>query len=184
MNAYALLGIAIALAMDAFAVSLGAGATLKKITPRHYFRLGWHFGLFQFMMPVIGWTAGRAIMSRISAFDHWIAFALLVLIGVRMIIESRSEKRRRRYLDPTRGWTLVMLSVATSIDALAVGVSLAFLQVDIWQASVIIGLVAAAASIAGVRIGDTLGRMIGKRAELMGGLILIAIGFKILAEHL
>lgn len=184
MNIYELFGLAIALAMDAFAVSLAAGATLARITPRHYFRLAWHFGLFQFMMPVIGWAAGRAVYERLSAFDHWIAFFLLTAIGVRMIAESRAAGRRRRGPDPTRGWTLVMLSVATSIDALAVGVSLAFLKVGIWQACTVIGLVAAAASVAGVKLGDVLGEWIGRRAELAGGAILVGIGLKILVEHL
>lgn len=184
MNTWEIVILALALAMDAFAVSVGAGATLQRVTPGHYFRLSFHFGLFQFLMPVAGWFAGRAIHDRIAAFDHWVAFALLLLIGIRMVAESRRAPDPASPADPSRGWTLVGLAVATSIDALAVGVSLAFLEVGIWHASVIIGVVAAVASVAGVRIGDALGRLIGKRAELLGGLILIAIGLKILAEHL
>ncbi len=183
MNGYELLGLALALAMDAFAVSLTAGATIKRITPRHYFRLSFHFGLFQFMMPVLGWSAGILVYRYIAALDHWIAFSLLALIGTHMIIESRNLDDKKRREDPSRGWRLIALSIATSIDALAVGVTLAFLQVEIWYASVIIGIVAAAASIAGIRLGDAFGKRIGKRAELIGGLILIAIGVKILIEH-
>jgi putative Mn2+ efflux pump MntP len=178
------LGLAAALAMDAFAVSMCAGAALPRISGRHYFRLSFHFGLFQFMMPVLGWLAGSAIHNILSAFDHWIAFGLLFLVGGKMILESFRRPEAKIHSDPTRGFSLLALSVATSIDALAVGLSLAFLSINIWWPSVIIGLVAALATATGLKIGDALGKAAGRRAELLGGLIIIAIGLKILTDHL
>ena len=178
------LGLALALAMDAFAVSLCAGAALPRLSFRHYFRLSFHFGLFQFLMPILGWFAGSAIHRVFSAFDHWIAFGLLTFVGVKMIYESRCPDAEKIRSDPTRGLTLLALSIATSIDALAVGLSLAFLSVNILWPSILIGLVAAAATSAGLKIGDAFGKAAGKRAELVGGLILIAIGLKILSDHL
>lgn len=177
-------GIAIALAMDAFAVAIVAGLTIERLTHRHFFRLSFHFGLFQFMMPVLGWLTGRAVAGSLHAWDHWIAFALLMAIGGKMLWEAGFCKRQQQRKDPTRGWTLLALSVATSIDALAVGVTMAFLGVSIWLPSVIIGLVAGGLTIIGMRFGSRFGRKFSGWAELLGGVVLIGIGVRILVSHL
>jgi putative Mn2+ efflux pump MntP len=176
--------IAVGLAMDAFAVSLVAG-TLKKVRdPRAVFRLSFHFGLFQFLMPLIGWYAGVKIVDLIHAFDHWIAFGLLAFVGGRMIITGFSSREESFNGDPSRGYTLIALSVATSIDALAVGLSLGVVRLSIWYPAVVIGLVAAVFSLVGIGLGRKLGAAFGKRMEIIGGIILIAIGLRILFSHL
>ncbi len=182
MDTPTLFGIALALAMDAFAVALGTGVTLSSLTGRRLFRLSFHFGLFQALMPVIGWLAGQTLVQWIAAWDHWIAFALLAFVGGRMIKESFGEERTTDN-DPTRGATLVMLSIATSIDALAVGFSLSLLGVSIWLPAVVIGLVAGALTLAGMLLGDRVGTRWGSRVEIFGGVVLITIGLKILWEH-
>jgi putative Mn2+ efflux pump MntP len=184
MDAITLIGLALALAMDAFAVALGTGAILSRLTGRHLFRLGFHFGLFQALMPVIGWLAGQTIMQWVEAWDHWIAFSLLAIIGGRMIHEAFSDEEKSDKRDPTRGLSLVMLSIATSIDALAVGFSLSVIGVSIWMPSLVIGLVAGVLTIAGMLLGGRIGDRWGSRVEILGGLVLIAIGIKILIEHL
>ena len=184
MDAITLLGLALALAMDAFAVALGTGTVLSRLTGRHLFRLGFHFGLFQALMPVIGWLAGLTIVRWVEAWDHWIAFTLLAFIGGRMIYEACSDDDMPEDRDPTRGLNLVMLSVATSIDALAVGFSLSVIGVSIWFPALIIGLVAGALTIIGMLVGKRVGDRWGSRVEIIGGLVLIAIGTKILFEHL
>ena len=184
MDAITLLGLALALAMDAFAVALGTGTVLSRLTGRHLFRLGFHFGLFQAMMPVIGWLAGLTVVQWVAAWDHWIAFTLLAFIGGRMIYEACSEAEKPDDRDPTRGLNLVMLSVATSIDALAVGFSLSVIGVSIWFPALIIGLVAGALTIIGMLMGKRIGDRWGSRVEIIGGIVLISIGAKILFEHL
>lgn len=184
MDAITLFGLALALAMDAFAVALGTGTVLSRLTGRHLFRLGFHFGLFQALMPVLGWLAGLTIIQYVEAWDHWIAFSLLAFIGGRMIHEACSDEERPDDRDPTRGMNMVMLSIATSIDALAVGFSLSVIGVSIWFPALIIGLVAGVLTIAGMLIGKRVGDRWGSRVEIVGGLVLIAIGTKILFEHL
>ena len=184
MDAITLIGLALALAMDAFAVALGTGAVLSRLTGRHLFRLGFHFGLFQALMPVIGWLAGRTIIQWVSAWDHWIAFCLLAIIGGRMIFEAFSDKEKADERDPTKGLSLVLLSIATSIDALAVGFSLSVIGVSIWMPSLVIGLVAGILTVVGMLLGGRIGDRWGSRVEIFGGVILIGIGLKILAEHL
>ena len=186
MNILVILGIALALAMDALAVALGLGLSLKPATGRQTFRLAFHFGLFQFMMPVVGWAAGETLVRRIERYDHWVAFALLVFVGGKMIFEAfRLEKELGpERPDPTRGISLLVLSVATSIDALAIGLSLAALRVAIVFPAVVIGIVAFAITVLGMKLGPALGKVIGRRAELLGGAVLIVIGLKILADHL
>jgi putative Mn2+ efflux pump MntP len=184
MDAITLLGLALALAMDAFAVALGTGATLNRLTGRQLFRLSFHFGLFQALMPVIGWLAGQTVIQWVSAWDHWIAFGLLALIGGRMIFEACSDEERADNHDPTRGASLVMLSIATSIDALAVGFSLSVIGVSIWMPALVIGLVAGALTVIGMLLGGRVAERWGSRVEIFGGLVLIAIGTKILIEHL
>ena len=184
MDGLTLFGIALALAMDAFAVALGAGLTLPRLTGRHLFRFGFHFGLFQALMPVLGWLAGISIREQIEAYDHWLAFGLLSLVGGKMLLDAlKSDEETPREGDPTKGLTLVMLSIATSIDALAVGLSLAMLGVSIWTPALVIGLIAAILTICGMLLGRRLGQAWGTRVEIFGGLVLIAIGLKILLEH-
>ena len=186
MSFLLILGIALALAMDAFAVSLSVGLTVKRATEGQTFRLAFHFGLFQSLMPVVGWTAGESIIKYIQEFDHWVAFGLLLAVGSKMIFESFQRERDLKVEkpDPTRGVSLFVLSVATSLDALAVGLSLAALHVDIIYPALVIGFVAFAMTVVGMKIGPLLGKVVGKRAELMGGATLLLIGIKILADHL
>ncbi len=185
MDLTSLLAIAVALAMDAFAVSLAAGAVLCPVTWRHCFRLGFHFGLFQGLMPIIGWLAGRNVQQYILSWNSWIAFSLLLFLGLRMIHEAVSDERPDKpATDPSRGLTLVALSIATSIDALAVGLTLAMIGVTIWMPALVIGLVALVFSVAGVLLGNRIGSIWGSRVEVLGGLILIGIGGKILLQHL
>jgi manganese efflux pump family protein len=184
MSLFELLAVAVALAMDAFAVSLGAGATEYARTRRARFRLSFHFGLFQCLMPIAGWALGTSVARYIAAVDHWIAFVLLAVVGGRMVAASRSAQRETYRRDPSRGATLMMLAVATSIDALAVGLTLAMLDVEIWYASAIIGVVTGLLSLVAIRLGSRLGERFGTRMEAAGGIILILIGARILMQHL
>lgn len=183
MDTLTLIGIAVALAMDAFAVALSAGVILYPITKRQLFRLGFHFGLFQAMMPVIGWLAGLGLKRFVTIFAPWIAFGLLVFVGGKMIYEALThpdEKQQRN--DPTKGLTMVMLSVATSIDALAVGFSLSMLGVEIWTPAVVIGIITASLTVCGMLLGTKIGTIWGERVEIIGGGVLIGIGLKILFQ--
>ena len=184
MNWFSTGGIAVGLAMDAFAVAIAAGLTIERLTGRHVFRIAFHFGLFQFMMPVIGWFCGRSVAGYVQAYDHWVAFGLLSAIGGKMLWDAAVGAGKSFRKDPSRSWSLVMLSVATSIDALAVGVSMAFLGVSIWLPSVIIGLVAGLMSVVGICLGSRLGNRTRRWAECFGGLVLIGIGIRILSVHL
>ena len=185
MDTLSLVAVAVALAMDAFAGALAAGAILRPLTFRPCFRLAFHFGLFQAMMPVIGWLAGLTVQSFVAAWSHWIAFGLLMYIGGRMIHEAlAAEEGVERANDPSKGLTMVALSVATSIDALAVGLTLAMLDVVIWIPALVIGLVAAAFTVMGLFLGTRAGKIWGKRVEVAGGVILILIGLKILLSAL
>ena len=180
-----MLAIAVGLAMDAFAVSLAGGAGGRLRHPRPALRLAFHLGLFQSMMPVIGWYLGSQAVRFVGGLGGWIAFALLAYIGGRMVISGfRSDAGdERQETDPSRGWTLLALSVATSIDAMAVGVSLAMVGVGIWQPSVIIGVVTAGMSLVGIAIGNRVGARWGSRVEMAGGLLLVVIGIRILIGH-
>jgi len=184
MDLLTLFGLALALAMDAFAVALGTATSLPRLTGGHLFRLGWHFGLFQALMPIIGWLVGLTVQKWIVSVDHWVAFGLLAFIGGRMLWEAFHPDEKEVSSDPTRGWTMVMLSVATSIDALAVGLTLAMLGISIWFPALVIGLVAGGLTVAGMLLGRRLGDRWGQPVEILGGLVLIGIGVKILIEHL
>ncbi len=177
--------ISISMAMDAFAVCLGAGTMVETSGRRPRFRLAFHFGLFQFIMPVLGWLAGLTIVRYISAYDHWVAFVLLAFVGGRMVRSGlgKNEDEKSR-ADPSRGWTLVLLSIAVRIDALAVGFSLGMVDVTIWYPAVVIGIVTGLLSWLGLRLGDRLGKRFGKRMEVAGGIVLILIGIRILIMHL
>jgi putative Mn2+ efflux pump MntP len=178
------LGIAVGLAMDAFAVAIVTGLNMPRVTPRHVFRIAFHFGLFQFIMPVLGWLVGKEVASRIGLFDHWIAFALLAFVGGKMLHQAWTEHKTVSRADPTRGMMLVTLSVATSIDALAVGMSFAFLHMSIWFPSAVIGVVTAVLSAIGMTGGSRFGARWGRWAEAVGGCVLLFIGGKILVSHL
>ena len=184
MSWLSILGIAVGLSMDAFAVAIAAAVTLPRVTPRHVFRLAFHFGLFQCLMPIAGWLAGRQVAPWIESFDHWLAFGLLTFVGGKMLWEAWSDEDAAARADPTRGWMLVTLSVATSLDALAVGLSLAFVGVSVWTPSLVIGLVTGTLTTCGLRFGSRLGRHWGRRAEIAGGVVLILIGLKILLGDL
>jgi putative Mn2+ efflux pump MntP len=188
MSLLEILTVALGLAMDAFAVCVAAGAAGFVTGPRPVFRLSFHFGLFQFFMPVIGWLAGTGFVGLVGELSHWLAFGLLVLVGARMIRSGVAPPGTVRRRDPSRGATLVLLSAATSIDALAVGLSLALLRMDIWYPSAIIGVVAAGMSLLGlalgVRLGRQLGARLGQRLEIGGGILLCLLGAKVLLESL
>jgi manganese efflux pump family protein len=175
--------IAFGLALDAFAVSLVAGAVGRIGNHRGAVRLAFHFGLFQFIMPVFGWYLGFKIEPFVKNFDYWIAFTLLSYIGVKMIWESYKPVSRLTR-DPSKGKQMVLLSFATSIDALVVGFSLAILMISVWYPAFIIGLITALLSITGIYLGKVVGSKIGKKMEIVGGLVIIGIGIKIIISHL
>ena len=186
MQLFQISAIAVALAMDAFAVSIAAGVSLKTVSFRQTFRLSWHFGFFQAIMPIIGWSAGLTVHALIADYDHWVAFGLLVFIGGKMIREAfRHDSPENEGMDPTKGLTLLMLSIATSIDALAVGFSISLMRVSIWTPAFIIGIVAGAFTVLGLQLGKRVGSVprLSRYAEVMGGVVLLLIGFKILYEH-
>lgn len=184
MTVLEIIMIALGLSMDASAVSLAAAAAGFADNGRAKFRLSFHFGLFQFFMPILGWLFGIAFVSYVKAFDHWIAFFLLSFVGIRMIREGLNKSQETQKNDPSRGMTMVMLSVATSIDALAIGLSLAMLEINILYPSVMIGLITAAMSLLAIKIGSKLGVLFGKRMEIAGGAVLILIGARIVFSHL
>ena len=179
--------IAVALAVDAFAVAIATGICLPKVSFRHMFRLAWHFGLFQAGMNILGWAAGLSVRTYIEGFDHWLAFGLLAFVGGRMISEALGTDGGpdKCAKDPTRGRSLVLLSIATSIDALAVGLSFAVLKITIWFPALVIGVVATAGTAIGIHLGHAVGTAtkLGRNVEIIGGLVLIGIGIKILLEH-
>jgi len=176
--------IAWGLSMDALAVSLASGCAAREIAVRPAVRMAFFFGVFQMLMPVLGWLAGLGFKKTIASFDHWLAFGLLLLIGIKMIREARRPGDCRSRNDPPSLPVLLGLAVATSIDALAVGLSFSLLAVDIIVPVLIIGLVTFVLSFLGVLAGHKFGALIAGKVEILGGLILIAIGCKILLEHL
>jgi putative Mn2+ efflux pump MntP len=186
MNLYAILVIALALAVDAFSVAVASGVSLDSVDFRRTFRLSWHFGVFQTMMTIIGWTVGLSVRSLIESFDHWVAFGMLLFVGARMIIETfRGQKEANKTVDPTKGTMLVFLSIATSIDALAVGISFSMLDMTIWTPALIIGVVAFILTAAGIHLGRVMKSTLNLShyAEVGAGMVLIGIGIKILYDH-
>lgn len=178
-----LLFIALGLSMDAFAVSVTEGFSIHERKLRGSLRIGLCFGLFQAVMPILGWLAGLTLIRWIAAFDHWVAFGLLAFVGVRMISESYATESKKK--EKTLGNAeLLMLGIATSIDALAVGLSFAFLKISVVWPALFIGLVTFSLSSIGVLLGRKIGDHTQGHLERIGGIVLIAIGFKILAEHL
>lgn len=183
-----LLAIAVALAMDAFAVSLATGICLRQAKAGQVLRMAGAFGLFQALMPVAGWLLGLSVRSHIESYDHWAAFGLLALVGGKMVyegIKGEDAGETCEPKDPTKGFQLILLSVATSIDALAVGLSFSVLGEPIWFPALVIGLVCFVITALGVRIGCMAGHVsaVSRYAEVLGGVTLIGIGVKILVEH-
>jgi len=176
--------IALGLAMDALAVSIVKGMVTREQRVANAFKIAISFGSFQALMPSLGWLTGHTLKAFISGFDHWIAFGLLSLIGGKMIYESFKIKPVENDPDTLSLLTLLLLSIATSIDAFIVGVSFAFLRVSILTSILLIGIVTFLLSFFGVLFGNKVGHFLGKRIEIIGGLILIGIGIRILVQHL
>ena len=174
--------ISLGLAMDAFAVSIASGLSMSPFSKSKAIKIAFFFGLFQFGMPVLGWLAGTGLSFVISGIDHWVAFGLLVFIGSRMIYESRSVESKG--IDPSSMSSLLLLSVATSIDALGVGVSLPFMEISLLPAVTTIGVITFLLSLGGVCIGVRVGHIFENVIEIVGGLVLIIIGLRILVQHL
>lgn len=182
MGIWGLFVIGVGLSMDAFAVSIGKGLTMQRIRWKHAALTGLWFGVFQAIMPLLGYLLGTSFAGYIQSIDHWVAFLLLALIGGNMIRQSREEEESPvdSSFAPMR---MLPLAVATSIDALAIGVTFAFLQVQIVPAVLLIGCTTFAISLAGVKIGTVFGERFSSKAELAGGLVLVIMGAKILLEH-
>ena len=177
-----LLLIAVGVSMDAFAVSICKGLSVRRLRPIHSLSAALWFGGFQALMPLIGYFIGVSFADMVTEFDHWISFVLLAVIGGKMVKEAFDKDACE--MEPDFSFrTMLVMAVATSIDALAVGVSFAFLKVDIWVAVLLIGLVTGAFSAIGVTVGNMFGCRFKSKAELVGGVILVAIGLKILLEH-
>jgi len=184
MTFFEVLLIAVGLSMDAMAVSLCAGAAGYTATMRPALRISFYFGFFQAAMPVLGWLAGSAVVSWVAGIDHWLAFFLLAFVAFRMVRSGLRPDAIDPACDPTRGSTLILLSFATSIDAMAVGFSMALLSIPILLPALLIGLVTFLLSYTASHMGRRLGVRFGKRMEIAGGLVLGLIGLRILLAHL
>ncbi|OGO18453.1 MAG: hypothetical protein A2Z15_02815 [Chloroflexi bacterium RBG_16_50_11] len=181
----AILIIAIGLSADCFAVALSSSIAAKHFTLSRFFRFPLAFGISQAVMILIGWLAGRTVIDFISAYDHWLTFGLLAIVGGKMLWGAFHEKEEEEAKKNLNGWlTLLALSIATSIDSLAAGLSFAFLKTDILIAGITVGLTAFIITAIAQLIGNKVGSLVGKRAEIIGGLILMGIGIKILLENL
>jgi len=176
--------LAFALSIDAFVVSLAAASSGSISGRRATFRMSFHFGLFQFLMPIVGWAAGARLAPLISAYDHWIAFGLLTFVAVRMVYSAITGEGGLIRNDPSRGMRLMALSVATSVDALAVGLTLALLDIDILWPSLAIGIITGTVCVFAIRMGNRLHVRFGRAAEIAGGIVLIVIAVRILITHL
>ncbi len=183
MGVVELIILSIGLAMDAFAVAICKGLSMKKMQWKNAIIIGLYFGIFQALMPVIGYLLGINFQNKIANIDHWIAFILLGIIGINMIKESIS-KENNISTDSIKFKDMIILAIATSIDALAVGITFAFLKVNIIIAIILIGCITFIISVVGVKVGNIFGNKYEKKAEFAGGLILIFLGIKILLEHL
>jgi putative Mn2+ efflux pump MntP len=184
MNLITIFLLAVGLGVDAFSVAIGIGAANTKRSWAPILRLSTAFGLFQFIMPVAGWLAGLTVVNIIADYDHWIAFALLAYVGGKMIREGLEKESDEEKADSTRGLPLLLLSIATSIDALAVGFSFSLLKVPIVVSAAIIGVVCFLMTAVGMIFGKVLAKIFGKKVEIFGGIVLIAIGVKILIDHI
>lgn len=175
--------VAIGLCFDTFAVSISSGVAKQEIIFRDALKIAFILAFFQSAMPLAGWGLGEQVKSLISDYDHWVAFSILFLLGLKMIFES-FKKEKKKDFDPLKGWIMVSMAIATSIDALAVGVSFSFVNIPILISALIIGFVTFMASMLGILFGKKTGKYFGKKIEITGGIILILIGVKILIEHL
>ena len=184
MSVIELFVIAVGLSMDAFAVSICKGLSVRKLRSRHAFSTAIWFGGVQALMPLIGYFVGISFADFVTNVDHWIAFVLLALIGSNMVKESREQDEDAEVCPDFSFRKMLALAVATSIDSLAVGVTFAFLKINIWTAALVIGVTTAAISGAGLKVGNIFGSRYKSKAELVGGIILIAMGARILVEHL
>lgn len=185
MNVLDLILLAVGVSMDAFAVSIAKGLARQQVRPKHYAAVALWFGGFQALMPLIGYSAGVHFAAALENYDHWVAFVLLALLGSKMLYDTFSGGDEVETMGADfRLKTMFVLAVATSIDALAVGVSLAFLGANIWWSVLIIGLTTGAFSAFGLRLGNIFGHRYKRGAEICGGVVLILIGAKILVEHL
>ena len=179
-----IIGVAFALAMDAFTVAAVSASFLGKLSARQKFRLSFHFGLFQFFMPLVGWAGGTSVVKYIEQFDHWIAFSILTIIGIKMILDANHHEINKFNKDITRGFTLLSLAIATSIDALAVGFSIGVIGEYIFFPAIIIGLVAGGMTLLGIKLGEFLSLKFEKVVSILGGIVLILIGVHIVLQHL
>jgi putative Mn2+ efflux pump MntP len=184
MHFVEILIVALALSLDAFAVSLAAAISGYVRNRRAAFRLWFHFGLFQFLMPVLGWALGTTIEPVTASIGDWVAFVLLAFVGVRMVHSGLNPSSVNQVRDPTRGLVLVMLSIGTSIDALAVGLSLAMLHIEVWYPSAMIGIVTATMCVIAIAGGVRLGTRLGGRAQVAGGIVLLLIAGKTVINHI
>ena len=184
MDLVTITGIALALSFDSFAVSLSCGVIESGIRFRNAMRVAFILALFQGGFTVIGFFLGSTVRIYIEKYDHWVAFTLLMILGIRMVIGGLKEEHEREPSDFTRWPVLLTMAVGTSIDAFAVGISFALLKVQIWAAGLVIGTVTFLASMTAIRIGKSAGSRLGSRVEILGGIILAAIGIRILIEHL
>ncbi|EKT56295.1 manganese efflux pump MntP [Providencia sneebia] len=187
MSFYATLILALALSMDAFAVAICKGAVLHKPRFKEILRTGFIFGFIEALTPIIGWSIGILASQYVVRWDHWIAFALLFILGARMIWQGfKNQEENKNCEQPSRNssMSLVLSAIATSLDAMAIGLGLAFLQVDIMHTAMTIGLMTMVMATIGMMIGRYVGPLLGKKAEIIGGIVLIGIGFNILLEHL
>jgi len=176
--------IAIGLAMDCLAIAITSGLAIKKLRIHHAAQIAFFFGFFQALMPILGWLAGSGLRGLLATWDHWIAFILLFAIGVKMIYESQKLPDAKKDFNPFNFYVLLLLSLATSIDALAIGVSFAFLHIPLLLPIILIGLITFFISFGGVFLGHHTGHFFENKMELAGGIILIIIGFKVLVEHI
>lgn len=184
MDLITIAAIALGLSFDTFAVSLSCGVIESKIRFRNAMRIAFILALFQGGLTVLGYFLGSTVSGYIEKYDHWIAFLLLMFLGIRMILGGLRGEQERVALDVNRWPVMLTMAVGTSIDAFAVGISLAILKVQIWTAGVVIGAVTFLASMTAIRIGKSAGSRLGSRVEVIGGIILAAIGIRILVEHL
>lgn len=186
MSIFALILLAFSMSMDAFASAISKGAVVKYAEPIEIMRTALIFGVVETITPLVGWWAGKMAESMIEKYDHWVAFVLLLILGIRMIrdsfiddVDASEHHHKTNHL----GW-LIMAAIATSVDSMVVGVGLAFLDVNIWHTALVIGLATTLMAAIGMSLGKILGQKVGKRAELLGGLVLMMIGTSILLEHL
>lgn len=184
MSLASIIVIALGLSMDAFAVSITSGIAIKKMRLGYAIVIGLFFGSFQAIMPLLGWVGGIKFASYIKTFDHWAACAILVFLGLKMVLESRNLEQKQLLSNPMEIPILFMMALATSIDALAVGVSLSFLEISILAPVSVIGFITFLLSFSGTYIGNRCGSILENKIEIAGGVMLIGIGFKILVEHL